>query len=139
MTNCNKTKKNKKLIRKGAPMKKIAITIIMSLGLGYGAANANDLSSLAITDDMATGKMASRDWSSAEAELVQTDFNAKDQIFAKVNLAYIYSVTGRKEKAIALYNEILEGRDNSFAMTLSGSPRKVKYIAKDGLKLLGSL
>ena len=52
----------------------------------------------------------------------QTDFNAKDQIFAKVNLAYIYSVTGRKEKAIALYNEILEGRDNSFAMTLSGSP-----------------
>lgn len=120
-------------------MKKIATTIIMVLGLGFGVANADELSSLSVADDMATDKMVSRDWSSAEAELVSTDFAEKDQVFAKVNLAYIYSVTGRKEKAIALYNEILEGRDNSFAMTLSGSPRKVKYIAKDGLKLLGSL
>jgi hypothetical protein len=120
-------------------MKKIAVTIIMSLGLGYGAANAEEFASLALVDDVASVKMAERDWSSAEAELVQTDFAAKDQILAKVNLAYIYGVTGRKDKAVALYNEILEGRDNSFAMTLSGAPRKVKYIAKDGLKLFGSL
>ena len=120
-------------------MKKIAITIIMTWGLGFGAVQAEDFSSQAAAENMATDKITSRDWSSAEAELVQTDFAAEDEIFAKVNLAYIYGITGRKEKAIALYNEILEGRDNSFAMTLSGEPRKVKYIARDGLKLLGSL
>ncbi|MCC3861767.1 hypothetical protein [Pseudemcibacter aquimaris] len=120
-------------------MKKIAITLIMSLGIGLGSANAEGMASLALMDEMASDKLAARDWSAAEAELVSTDFAPEDQIFAKVNLAFLYGVTGRKDQAVALYQEIIDGRDNSFAMTLSGMPRKVKYIAKDGLKMFGSL
>lgn len=123
-------------------MKKTAVALILALGLGTGAANAENLSeSMALIQDnsMASEKIAERDWSSAEAELVSTDFGPEDQIFAKVNLAFIYSATGRVEQAHALYQEILDGRDNSFAMTLSGQPRKVKYIAKDGIARLENL
>ncbi len=122
-------------------MKKIALGLIMSVGLYASAANAEDLSSLVLLQEssVASGKIAARDWSAAEAELVNTEFSPEDQIFAKVNLAFLYSATGRTEKAVALYQEILDGRDNSFAMTLSGKARKVKYIAKEGLKRLESL
>ena len=128
-------------------MKKIALGIILTLGLGFSSAHADDLlsplllqeSSKATGKAIASSKLAERDWSAAETELVNTEFSPEDQIFAKVNLAFLYSVTGRTEKAMALYQEILDGRDNSFAMTLSGKPRKVKYIAKDGLKRLETL
>ncbi len=123
-------------------MKKLAIGIALTLGLGISAANAEDLSSSLILlqeSSIAADKIANRDWSSAEAELISTDFGPEDQIFAKVNLAFIYSATGRIEQAHALYQEILDGHDNSFAMTLSGMPRKVKYIAKDGIERLGNL
>jgi|TARA_R110002096_G_scaffold432240_1_gene648644 hypothetical protein len=123
-------------------MKYLAISLIMTLGLGGGVANAEELSSsLLLQQDssIASDKIASRDWSAAEEELISTDFGPEDQIFAKVNLAFLYSATGRADKAQALYQEILDGRDNSFAMTLSGQPRKVKYIAKDGIKRLDSL
>lgn len=123
-------------------MKKFAIGFLMSLGLATGSASANDLSSSLVMfqdNSLASEKIAERDWSSAEAELVSTDFGPEDQILAKVNLAFIYSATGRTSQAQALYEEILDGRDNSFAMTLSGKPRKVKYIAKDGLEYLGTL
>lgn len=123
-------------------MKKIAVGLILTFSLGITTASAEDLStSLALFQDssIASEKIMARDWSSAEAELVSTDFGPDDQIFAKVNLAFIYSATGRIEQAHALYQEILDGRDNSFAMTLSGLPRKVKYIAKDGIERLESL
>lgn len=123
-------------------MKKIVIGLILATGLGFNAASAEDLSSSLVPlqeSSLASGKIASRDWSSAEAELISTDFGQEDQVFAKVNLAFIYSATGRIEQAQALYQEILDGRDNSFAMTLSGMPRKVKYIAKDGIARLENL
>ena len=123
-------------------MKYLAIGLIMTLGLGVGVTSAEELSSsLVLQQDsfIASDKIASRDWSAAEEELISTDFGSEDQIFAKVNLAFLYGATGRADKAQALYQEILDGRDNSFAMTLSGQPRKVKYIAKDGIKRLDSL
>ncbi|MEZ5756602.1 MAG: hypothetical protein R3D86_00115 [Emcibacteraceae bacterium] len=123
-------------------MKKLAFGLIAAIGFGAGVANADELSSSLILlqdNSMASEKIEARDWSAAEAELVSTDFAPEDQVFAKVNLAFLYSATGRAEKAQALYQEILDGRDNSFAMTLSGKPRKVKYIAKDGIKRLDNL
>ncbi len=123
-------------------MKKIAIGLIVSIGIGFSSANAEDISSsllLLQESSIAADKIAARDWSAAEAELVSTEFGLEDQIFAKVNLAFLYSATGRIEQSQALYQEILDGRDNSFAMTLSGTPRKVKYIAKDGIKRLENL
>lgn len=123
-------------------MKKTVLGLIMTLGLSMQAANAADTtSSLILLQDIngVAEKIASQDWSGAEEELLATDFSQEDQVFAKINLAFLYSTTGRVEKAMSLYKEVLDGRDNSFAMTLSGKPRKVKYIAKDGLKMLESL
>ena len=123
-------------------MKKFAMGIIIFLGLGSISANAADVStSLVLLQDgsIAAEKIAAQDWSGAETELLNTEFGSEDKIFAKINLAFLYSSTGRVEKAAALYQEVLDGRDNSFAMTVSGAPRKVKYIAKDGIKILENL
>lgn len=88
---------------------------------------------------LGSDQIASHDWSGAEMALVQTEFEAEDEVFARINLAYVYSFTGRTEEAADIYREVLEGYDNRFAMTLSGKPRKIKYIAKDGLKNLSSM
>ena len=105
-----------------------------------GAVNANTYAAPA--DDVkkistiAAEEIQAQDWASAEEELLKTDFGSEDQVFATLNMAYLYSITGRTDRAEALYQEVLDGRDNRFAMTLSGKPRKVKYIARDGLKRL---
>lgn len=87
----------------------------------------------------ADDQKVTHDWSDAELALIKTNFPGQgDMALNKVNLALIYSLTGRVEEARTLYAEILKGRDNGFAMTLSGKPRQIKYIARDGLKRLGS-
>ncbi|GHF11406.1 hypothetical protein GCM10017044_01450 [Kordiimonas sediminis] len=86
--------------------------------------------------DAASEALKSGDWASAEAELLQSSLDDQDSVYAKLNLAFLYGTTGRSEQAAAIYQEILDGRDNSFAMVLSGKPRRVKAIAREGLKRL---
>lgn len=80
--------------------------------------------------DYATKEMNSSDWSAAEAELLGMNVSEEDKVFAKLNLAFVYSSTGRRDLAISLYNEVLDSEKNPYALTASGKPRRVKSIAK---------
>ncbi len=84
-------------------------------------------------EDFANKEMAAGDWSAAEAALLNADVTTEDAVFAKLNLAFVYSTTGRKDMAAAIYKEILDGKANPYALTVSGQPRRVKTIAKVAL------
>ena len=102
-----------------------------------GATTANETATLAVNDqDFADKELKSRDWSKAEAALLGQDFNKEEAVFAKLNLAFVYSTTGRKDLAVAIYNEILAAKENPYALTRSGQPRRVKTIAKIALARL---
>lgn len=102
-----------------------------------GAVTANETTTLAFNDqDFADKELKSRDWSKAEAALLGQEFSEEDQVFAKLNLAFVYSTTGRKDLAVAIYNEILAAKENPYALTRSGQPRRVKTIAKLALTRL---
>jgi len=84
-------------------------------------------------DDYATKELNSGDWSKAEAALLGAGVAKEDEVFTKLNLAFVYSSTGRTEQAVAIYQKILASKDNPYAMTVSGEPRRVKTIAKMAL------
>lgn len=88
--------------------------------------------------DYANKELGSSDWSAAEAALMGLDVPEEDKVFAKLNLAFVYSSTGRRDLAVALYNEILEDSKNPYALTASGEPRRVKSIARLALSKLES-
>ncbi|NVJ70480.1 MAG: hypothetical protein HWE08_09015 [Alphaproteobacteria bacterium] len=87
-------------------------------------------------DDYATNELNTGDWSKAEAALMNAGVAAEDEVFTKINLAFVYSSTGRKERAVAIYNEILASKENPYALTVSGQPKRVKTIAKLALARL---
>jgi Tfp pilus assembly protein PilF len=91
----------------------------------------------ASAEELAKNQLANGDWASAEAALIGTEFSQEDQVFAKLNLAFVYSATGRKDQAVALYNEVLAAKENPYALTNAGHSRRVKTIAKAALKRLG--
>ncbi|WP_308909323.1 hypothetical protein [Pseudokordiimonas caeni] len=78
--------------------------------------------------------MKSGDWSSAEEDLMGNG----ESVFAKLNLASVYAQTGRTDKAVALYQEIINGDENPYAVLLNGKPRRVKNIAKFALAQLST-
>ncbi|WP_262696248.1 hypothetical protein [Kordiimonas aquimaris] len=86
--------------------------------------------------DYATEEMGSADWSAAEAALLGINVAEEDKVFAKLNLAFVYSSTGRRDLAISLYNEVLQEDKNPYALTASGKPRRVKSIARLALASL---
>lgn len=113
-----------------------AATLLIATGVAFAdarfaPANAWD------GDEYATSEMGAGDWSKAEAALMNSGVSQQDEVFAKLNLAFVYSSTGRKDMAAALYNEILASRENPYALTVSGQPRRVKTIAKVALARLG--
>ncbi len=90
-------------------------------------------------DLYAKSELQQGDWSEAEAALLGADVAPEDQVFAQLNLAFVYSTTGRKEQAVAMYREILDGRDNPYALLMNGEPRRVKTIAKTALTRMGEM
>lgn len=118
--------------------KMLAATAFMFTALtaveANGFASADPL--LLADQDLANKEMNAGDWSAAEAALLNADVTAEDAVFAKLNLAFVYSTTGRKDMAAAIYKEILDGKDNPYALTVSGQPRRVKTIAKVALAKL---
>ncbi|MFC3052767.1 hypothetical protein [Kordiimonas pumila] len=92
-------------------------------------------------DDTATSyaaqELSTGDWSSAEAALVGGEFSEEDQVFAKLNLAFVYSTTGRRDQAVAIYRDILADKENPYALLRNGEPRRVKTIAMTALNRLG--
>lgn len=87
-------------------------------------------------ENFAKKQVAAQDWSAAEQELLGLDVPEEDKVFAKLNLAFVYSSTGRVEQAVALYNEVLAEKKNPYALTTGGEPRRVKSIAKLALAKL---
>jgi hypothetical protein len=87
-------------------------------------------------EDYANKEMNAGDWSAAEAALLDADVAPEEAVFTKLNLAFVYSTTGRKDMAETLYKEILAAKANPYALTVSGQPRRVKTIAKVALARL---
>lgn len=99
----------------------------------------NDRINTALTleqDDFAKSKVEAQDWGAAEQELLGLNVPEEDKVFAKLNLAFVYSSTGRVDQAVALYNEVLAEKKNPYALTASGEPRRVKSIARLALAKL---
>ena len=89
-------------------------------------------------DLYAKSELKQGDWTEAEAALLGADVADEDQVFTKLNLAFVYSTTGRREQAVAMYREILDGRDNPYALLMNGEPRRVKTIAKTALERMSA-
>lgn len=109
--------------------------------LGIASANAaGDEPAIATMvfndDDFANKELKEQDWSKAEAALLNSGVAKEDEVFAKLNLAFVYSSTGRSDLAVAIYNDILASKENPYALTRSGQPRRVKTIAKIALARL---
>ncbi|TNE66130.1 MAG: tetratricopeptide repeat protein [Alphaproteobacteria bacterium] len=114
----------------------------MRLTILAAAAAATFLSTSVLADDadsknpVVPAEFAAGDWSQAEAALMNADVAPGDEVFAKLNLAFVYSTTGRRDQAVALYQEILASKENPYALTMAGEPRRVKTIAKVALNRL---
>jgi Tfp pilus assembly protein PilF len=110
---------------------------ILTVGASANETRFADEAQAANLDEYAKSELQQGDWSEAEAALLGADVAPEDQVFAKLNLAFVYSTTGRKEQAVAMYREILDGRDNPYALLMNGEPRRVKTIAKTALARMG--
>lgn len=122
-------------------MRKLTVCVAVAAGLMTATSVTADERITLIGDDagakeLAKEQLANGDWTSAEAALLGTEFSKEDQVFAKLNLAFVYSSTGRKEQAVEIYQEILAAKENPYALTNSGKPRRVKSIAKAALARL---
>lgn len=118
---------------------KIGTMVSMTLAVAVGLLSSGGIAHASVFDsqDYATQEVGSADWSAAEAALLGLDVKEEDKVFAKLNLAFVYSSTGRRDEAIALYGEILQDKKNPYALTASGKPRRVKTIARMALNGLG--
>lgn len=111
--------------------KTVKTTLIAALALGAAPFAVS-------AEDSAKKQVKKYDWSKAEIALIKTDFGKGDEALNKINLALVYSMTGRTNEARKLYQDVINGQDRGYAMTKSGKPRKIKAIARDGLKMLNS-
>ncbi len=129
-------------------VKKVAVSLFAA-GLSfsaYSAVGAEQVPEPLLTAVMqeqdkeayAADELSSGDWSKAEAALLKSDVAKEDEVFAKLNLAFVYSTTGRRDMAVAIYNEIISSKKNPYALTVSGQPRRVKSIAKLALARLNT-
>lgn len=124
-------------IATASAMVALAPFVTMGIANADAAGMAPVKASMTFNDeDFANKELKKRDWSKAEAALLGSDISDEDQVFAKLNLAFVYSSTGRRDLAVALYNDILSAKENPYAMTRSGQPRRVKSIAKMALARL---
>lgn len=127
-------------------IRKMAATSVMTamvpfVTLGGAYADATENSPVMATtvfneQDFANDELKKRDWAKAEAALLGEAVAKEDEVFAKLNLAFVYSATGRTDLAVAMYNEILAAKENPYALTRAGQPRRVKTIAKIALARL---
>lgn len=125
--------------------KAVVTTLVAGLSLtAFGTVSAEQASKPLLTsvmidqDKYATDELNTGDWSKAEAALLNSGVAKEDEVFAKLNLAFVYSTTGRQDMAVAIYNEILAAKPNPYALTVSGQPRRVKTIAKFALARLNT-
>jgi hypothetical protein len=87
-------------------------------------------------DDVGYRAILARDWPTAERQLLSGLEKDPTNVFRQLNLAWVYSQTGRKEQAAAIYQRILMSDRDQLAADRSGEGRSVKALAERGLSLV---
>ena len=114
----------------------LSVTILSTTAMAVDAGIVQD-DNKADTNKYAAKELKAQDWSSAETALLGKSFAKEDEVFAKLNLAFVYGTTGRQAEAVAMYKEILNGKENPYALLRNGKTNRVKTIAKKALRRLG--
>jgi tetratricopeptide (TPR) repeat protein len=89
-------------------------------------------------DDVGFAAIRSQNWTLAEQQLLAGLEKNPNNVFRLLNLAWVYSQTGRKEQAESIYQRILANEDDRLAALPSGEGRSVKALAERGLSQLRS-
>lgn len=87
-------------------------------------------------DDVAYRAIVSHDWATAEKQLLAGLEKDPANVFRQLNLAWVYSQTGRKEEAAMIYQRILMSDRDMLAADQSRQGRSVKALAERGLSLV---
>ena len=87
-------------------------------------------------DDVAYRAILAHDWATAEKQLLAGLEKDPMNVFRQLNLAWVYSQTGRGDRAAMIYQNILMSDRDLLAADQSGQGRSVKALAERGLSLV---
>jgi tetratricopeptide (TPR) repeat protein len=87
-------------------------------------------------DDVAYRAILAHDWATAEKQLLAGLEKDPTNVFRQLNLAWVYSQTGRSDQAAMIYQNILMSDRDLLAADQSGQGRSVKALAERGLSLM---
>ena len=87
-------------------------------------------------DDVAYRAILAHDWTTAERQLLAGLEKDPTNVFRQLNLAWVYSQTGRRDQAAMIYQNILMSDRDLLAADHSGQGRSVKALAERGLSLV---
>jgi tetratricopeptide (TPR) repeat protein len=87
-------------------------------------------------DDVAYRAILAHDWATAEKQLLAGLEKDPMNVFRQLNLAWVYSQTGRGDQAAMIYQNILMSDRDLLAADQSGQGRSVKALAERGLSLV---
>jgi Tfp pilus assembly protein PilF len=110
----------------------LAFAALMSLPQSAGATSPASPAA----DDVGYRAIVSRDWSTAEQQLLAGLEKDPTNVFRQLNLAWVYAQTGRKDEAAMIYRKILMADQDLVAAVPSGEGRSVKLLAERGLSLV---
>ena len=110
----------------------VAVAGLLSLPQLAGATSAASPAA----DDVGYRAIISRDWSTAEQQLLAGLEKDPSNVFRQLNLAWVYAQTGRKDEAAMIYRRILMADQDLVAAVSSGEGRSVKSLAERGLNLV---
>ena len=110
----------------------LAVTALLSLTQFAGATSP----AAPPADDVGYRAILARDWTTAERQLLAGLEKDPTNVFRQLNLAWVYSQTGRKDQAAMIYQRILMSDRDQLAADQSGQGRSVKALAERGLSLV---
>jgi Tfp pilus assembly protein PilF len=110
----------------------LAVAALVSLSQVAGATSP----AAPPADDVAFRAIQAHDWTTAERQLLAGLEKDPSNVFRQLNLAWVYSQTGRKDEAAAIYQSILMSDRDLLAADQSGQGRSVKALAERGLSLV---
>lgn len=90
----------------------------------------------AVYDDVGYKAIRTKNWATAEKQLVAGLEKNPDNVFRQLNLAWVYVQMGRKDEAAAIYHRILMGDQDRMAQLPSRQSQSVKVLAQRGLALI---
>ena len=88
------------------------------------------------SDDVAYGAIQSGDLAAAEQQLLAGLERDPDNVFRQLNLAWVYSQTGRENAAAAIYRDIIASDDTRLAALPSREGASVRDLAELALMRL---